>query len=587
MKLSKYILASLILSLVLHLFILYVLSGIGILPPLMASEDEHTFYPVEVVLRQILPEIDTKEKEEQESDEGESKKGMEQAKKMLDKGYAEPSIAELFDEEKLIAPLPQPTVKYAGLDTAEIKPDIPSPKTEILASAPRPEIIQIDAAKLPANSNLDRKMIAKVERMDVSDLKLPSLLPHGPSISGEGASYNVRMIFSPTSFGGPGSVPDDAIGTPGNVSDGLGGQLLMPSDPNADLSKLNPDSGKIVSFEDYVDVKVDVMEDSMSGGGFFRAVITANEKCDTIREIPKDVIMIIDRSSSISPKKFSAFKKAAVNSLDYLNSRDRFNVVTFTDKALAFSKECVGADSKNRNNARDFIEHIVRGGTTSVFDGLNPFVQNTNRSSRPLNIFLLTDGISTVNIYRDDEFLRNITGINPGHISIFPFCAGRDANRELLDFLGFLNRGQSLHVASLDDVDNRLTQFIVNHSSLLIRDIEYMAPNSLVREIYPKKLQHLYRGAAVEIYGCYGPGDSELVLRVIGYDSGDVRRDVMFRKKISECDKTTDPIDKLWAAKKIIHLLSDKTLTVSAAEKKKYDNEINNLKNRFNLAVPY
>ena len=583
---SKYIVVSLMLSMALHLMFIFMLASFGVLPTVASYGPESAeLVPIDIALLPPQEELERQEPEEAKRD-GE---GMKEAGKLLDRGFADPAIAEIFDRNKLTAPLPKPTVSFAGLRTDDIKPDIPAPKAEVLATAPRPKIIEIDAAKLPANSSPSRKTIAKVERIDVSEIKLPSLLPHGPSVTGQGASYNVKMMFNPGTLPGPGQI--DGIGTDGgNGLPGPGVQPgLMPGGFSSGLPKIDGGSGGIVSFEEFVDVDVVVMDDSLTGGGFFKATIKANEKCDAVREISKDVIIIIDRSSSISPKKFAAFREAASNSLEYLNARDRFNVVTFTDKPLAFAPECIPANPQNISAARKFISRLARGGTTSVFDGIMPFVNSSKSGSngRPMNIFMLTDGISTVNIFNDDDFLRSVTRMNPGNVSIFSFCAGKDANRDLLDFMGFLNRGQSFHSSSIDNVSDNLIGFIANHSSLLIRDIEYMADESLVNEIYPRKLQHLYRGSDVEILGHYGAGDTELILRIIGYDSNGIRRDVMFRRAVSECRQATAEIDKEWAAKKIMNLLATKAIAISPDEIARCEAEIRRLKARFDLAVPY
>ena len=605
MKLSKYILISMVLSLLLHLLLLVTLAEVGIIQPGVGcvEADDKT---IDITLVPVTRDESKPEKPDDATPDEDGAKGN-SAGELLNKGYAEPEVKELFDEQKLTSPLPAPKINFAGLKTSEIKPELPAPRTAVEPTAPRPEIISVDIAALPTNSNLNRVTIPKVERMDVPDVKLPSLLPHGPTVTGQGASYNVSMMFTPGEFRAPNiSIDDKGDGT-GNGKGDIAGSLvdtgLMPPPgdlPSPDImaDSADADGGVIVSFEEFVDISVVVKEDTMTSGGFFMASIKANEKSDAVREIPKDIVIIIDRSSSISPKKFSAFRDAAMQSLEYLNSNDRFNVVTFTDKPVSFAKGCIRATDENRSAARHFINSLTRGGTTSVFNGIQPYVKATVpvddvtgridiRRARPLNIFLLSDGISTVNIYKDDDFLRSITGFNPGNVSIFPFCAGTEANRDLLDFLGFLNRGQSFHAKRLEDVKDNLRGFITNHSSLLIRDIEYMADKNIVKEIFPKKLQHLYRGSDVRIFGCYGPGDTEIVLRVVGYDCNNTRRDVMFRRTIAECEHTDRAIDVEWAAKKIIHLLADKTLAVSPLEKARLDAEINRIKAKFNLAVPY
>ena len=601
MKVSKYILISMVLSLLLHLLLLLTLAEVGIVQSGIADVTAIDDGPIDITILP-MPKSEPEPETPDENTADNSSEHVGNASELLNKGYADPEVKEIFEKQKLTAPLPSPKINFAGLKTSEIKPDLPTPQAAVEASAPRPEIVAIDIAALPKNSNLNRVTIPKVERIDVPDVKLPSLLPPGPVVTGQGASYNVSMMFTPGDFGAPNISLGENDGGDGQGGGGGSGKNIdlgpMPPQGDTPSPDVEVDNSVIVSFEEFVDIKVIVKEDTMTGGGYFMASIKANEKADAVREIPKDIVIILDRSSSITPKKFSSFREAAVNSLEYLNTRDRFNVVTFTDKPVSFSQACIPATDANRAAARRFINGLSRGGTTSVFDGIQPYVKATVpvdnvtgridiRRARPLNIFLLTDGISTVNIYKDDDFLRKITGFNPGNVSIFAFCAGADANRDLLDFLGFLNRGQSFHARQLEDVKKNLRGFITNHSSLLIRDIEYMADKGIVKEIYSKKLQHLYRGSDVKIFGCYGPNDTEIVLRVVGYDCNNTRRDVMFRRTIADCEHTDKPIDMEWAAKKIIHLLADKTLAVSPQEKSRYDAEINRIKAKFNLAVPY
>ena len=197
----------------------------------------------------------------------------------------------------------------------------------------------------------------------------------------------------------------------------------------------------------------------------------------------KDTLFIIDRSSSISPGKFTEFKTAVLFALDYLNPGDRFDIGSFSDRPFTLSRQCIPATAGNLELGREYVRKLTRGGMTDVFAGIQPFVKSGGTdTTRPLNIFLLTDGVSTVkNIYKGDVFLRSITGINPGNVSIFPFSAGKEANRELLDFLGFLNRGYSAHAETLPEVRASLAKFISNLSGLLIMDVQYMAPATLSR----------------------------------------------------------------------------------------------------------
>ena len=594
MKISKYVLLSLILSLVLHILLMMSLSEVVITPPLARLETyDDANVPIAINLQTIIrqPELEKPKprKDGKNTIEKNTPDGLNSPRDLIKQGYMEKAVNNVLEKDKLTVPMPKPKLQFSGLSTGTIKPDIPAPRAEIHASAPRPKIIEIDASTLPPAARVNRKLTPKVERIDVPNVKLPSLLPHGPVVKGEGASYNVSMKFSQPSFGSPGVIPEDAPPTtPTNIVDSLINTLVPRVPDPQNLEHILNQNTPTVSFEEFVDLSIVVKDDPLTGGGFFMASIKANEKCESVRDISKDVIIIIDRSSSISPNKFQAFKNAAASALESLNPQDSFNIGSFTDKPFSMSRSFLQATPENLKAAHQFISKLMRGGTTSVFEGLRPFVlQRPQEPGRPLNIFLLTDGISTVNIYSDEDFLRTITGINPGHVSIFTFSAGNNANRDLLDFLSFLNRGNSLHSRNLYDTQKRLTSFITDHSDILIRDIEYLAPMSLIREIYPKKLQHLYRGSEVRLYGKYSANDTEIIFKVVGYDSNNTRRDVIFRKDIADCQHTDEDLASGWAAKKIIHLLADKTISVNPAEKKLYENEIRKLSSLYGLAIPY
>ena len=75
--------------------------------------------------------------------------------------------------------------------------------------------------------------------------------------------------------------------------------------------------------------------------------------------------------------------------------------------------------------------------------------------------------------------------------------------------------------------------------------------------------------------------------KVVGYDADNTRRDVIFRKPLAECQHTNEDLASGWAAKKIIHLLADKTISINPTEKRLYESEIRKLSSIYGLAIPY
>lgn len=577
MKLSNYITASFGLSLLVHIILMLSLAEVKIASPLPFSGDRPKKPTRITIWTSMRPEMPRPKKASGKSDD--KRTGLAERTQ----AESERAIREIFEKEHLSRPAPPATARFSGIEKARITPKLPTPPNAKKATAPRPEIVEIDTARLPAERIGKRAVVPMAKRENVPVMNLPSLLPEGPLTEGAGPTYDVGIRFSAPKFASPDIIPEDAKqeGTGAGYIPGSAGML-----DGAGMSGGKASDIKTVPFDQFVNTRMYVKDSP--DGGYFMLQISANEKSESVREIAKDIMIIIDRSSSIPYKKFRAFKEAAMASLDYLTAGDRFNIVTFTDKPHVFATGYVPASRENRDKARRFIDRLAKGGMTNLFDGLYPFVKNTNaKDGRPLNIFLLTDGISTVNIYKDDDFIRMVTDINPGHVSIFPFCAGDESNQELLDFIGFLNRGKCSHADNAPDISGNLVKFITEHCNLLIRDLEYIAEGNIADAVYPRKLQHLYRGGNVTLYGKYNRDDKEIVITLVGKDHANTNRDIVLRFNLQNCRRTDAPIDKQWAATKILHLVADRTLSTDPAEKTKYTNEIKRLAMRFNLSVPY
>ncbi len=595
MKLSGYMLVSLALSLALHLMLMLALSRLAFPPP------RHAVSPAEKARRvPTMQTIDLRDlaKPALSPDDYLKNKATAEIRAELAE-IGEQAVREIFEQEKLLAPKPPPSLRFAGVDKAILTPKLPNAEPPRLATAPRPEIIAIDFNDLPPARQAVRRddLIPGVERLDVPDLHLPSLLPHGPLTAATGATYDVGIKLGPNpKFGVPEGLGDEDLttataedlaallkkgGLPGGVDrqdDDLG---LKPLDDAGLKQPPKP-------FDTFVTVTVTVWEDRQKGGGYFKIAITPNRTSDALRDIAKDTLIIIDHSTSIDVNKLRQFKTAAIEALSYLNRRDRFNIVGFNERPQQLFPDFTPLTDDTLAAARNYIASLFRGGMTDVFGGIAPFVQKSNRDpERPLNLFLLTDGKSTVNIYREDDFIRRIVGMNPGNVSIYPFSAGQDANRQLLDFLGYLNRGYNYHVPDLKQFKNQLLSYIGDHSSLIIRDLQYMVEGQVGSQIFPKRLPHLYRQETLEILGHYGPQDEELVFTLAGKDAeGDVR-DLVFRRKYRDCQTATEELPIHWAAKKIFHLIAQKTLSENPQERTRLDQEIQQLGLDFKLYIPY
>ena len=502
---------------------------------------------------------------------------------------AHTKVKEVFKEQNLI-PKPKPKLELTGLGRSMDAPKKKSPPPRP-AAAPRPEIISVKAEDLSLKRRAMREpseLIPRVKRKNVDARHIPSLVTADEYQSAVGPTLGAGMRLSLPARGALelGALPPLRDRKRTAEEEGrrsafrpVAGLPMLPRETTKGRRRQQVDE-----LDSLLTVTMEAQREP-GGGGTFRVNIAPNPKSDLLHPISKDVLFLIDSSTSISPRKLEHFKAAVLESLQYLNRQDRFNVVTFKDRPHKLFQRYTQVADRTLDQARTFLRSMVRGGMTDVYGGLAPFVGTTERATeRPLIIFLMTDGKSTVKNKLDNEtIIRQIVRINQAHVSIYTFSAGESANRFLLDFLAYSNRGASLHEEQLKDFKGLLVRFINEHSDLIVADLEYQLSGGTEGTIYPRNLPHLYRGETLSVYGRFPAGAEEIAIQIVGKDAHGRLEELIYRGNIRKALQSEVNLSLDWAAQKIFHLISKRTLSPS----KEINDEIRRLARRYKLYVPY
>ncbi|MBT3380459.1 MAG: VWA domain-containing protein [Lentisphaerae bacterium] len=584
MKKTFYVVASAVLSLLLHVFVLRAADRLQV----------SVFQPREAEKKPRRIELNTRNLRDQVFKPRTVKQQSEVTIKELRETIKNSKKIEKVFEANNLVEKPKPKLRLADLGRNMLKPKLPTAPAPMAATAPRPKIVEIDAQGLSAERlSIKRQLHAKVARTDVSAEQLPSLLPHGPLTTGSGKTWDVGMKLGGLPGVGSlqlGGLPGQGILDRMTVEEarrrGFGSLAEAPDLPSIGTKAARGRSHQVKELDTLVSVTMTVHEER-TGGGFFRIDIAPNERSERLRPIPKDILFVVDCSASISGAKLEQFKAGIDGALPYLTKRDRFNIISFKDKANKCFPDFVPVKEESIAAAQQYAKQLSRGGMTDVFAGLMPAVDvddDATRKERPLNVFLMSDGKSTVSgSLANEELIRRIVKMNRAHVSIYSFSAGKSANLFLLDFLAYHNRGLSLHESKLADFRGELVEYISSHASLIVADLEYLAPEELRAEIFPKRLPHLYRGEALSIYGRFPPATEEIVISIVGRDASGDLEELIFRGKVAESEKASARLTLDWAAQKVFHLIGLRTLEPSP----RLDQEVRELAQKYNLFVPY
>ena len=107
-----------------------------------------------------------------------------------------------------------------------------------------------------------------------------------------------------------------------------------------------------------------------------------------------DMIIVLDRSGSMSEAKKMPYAKAAIrNVLSRLNENDRFALISFANNAIIHSP-LIPVGSAKREYLNGMVNSIVSSGGTNMGDGLNAAlrIMSNNDSERAKKVLLLSDG---------------------------------------------------------------------------------------------------------------------------------------------------------------------------------------------------
>ncbi len=338
-------------------------------------------------------------------------------------------------------------------------------------------------------------------------------------------------------------------------------------------------------IDSFLDVILSIYKDPGSNSSYYEIQITTRDKAATVPYIPKDVLLLVDSSASIKFEKLKEFKKGVIQSLAYLNEKDKFNIVAFRDHPRPLFDEFKANNMMHKIEAEEFIGKLQYSGKTDVYSGLAPYVSlKRDEETRPFIIYLISDGQTTTGFkFENNELIRRIIDKNTSNASIFTFSSGSKTNRFLMDFLSFNNRGVSAHSRQVTDSHQELVKFISSLSDIIVSNLNYNISDNLQGEVYPKNLPRLYRNHPLKLYGKMDDSIKEIAIQVVGRSKNGKKEELIAKLNISDASAGTYEIADSWALQKIYYLINNsimkRTLDLNTS--------IKHLSQKFNIDIPY
>jgi len=208
--------------------------------------------------------------------------------------------------------------------------------------------------------------------------------------------------------------------------------------------------------------------------------------------LPRELILVIDNSGSMSGASMEQAIEAADRALARLRPGDRFNVVRFDDTFDLLFPEAVPAQPGNVARARSFVRALTADGGTEMLPALRAALAGSAPAGFLRQVVLATDAA----VDNEDEIIRAIEA-DRGEARLFPVGIGSAPNGHFLRKAAETGRGTQTVIRNVEEVAEVMDRLLAKLDRPAMRDIELDWPG--VADVYPARVPDLYQGEVLMV----------------------------------------------------------------------------------------
>ncbi|KAF4023983.1 hypothetical protein G4228_015868 [Cervus hanglu yarkandensis] len=228
-----------------------------------------------------------------------------------------------------------------------------------------------------------------------------------------------------------------------------------------------------------------------------------------LRKLNKNVVFVIDISTSMEGQKVKQTKEALHKILGDLRPGDHFDLVLFGSAVQSWKGSLVQASSANLEAARNFVKQFSLAGATNLNGGLLTGIEILNKaqqshpelSNHASILIMLTDGEPTEGVTDRTQILKNVRDAIKGRFPLYNLGFGRDVDLNFLEVMSLENNGRVQRIYEDHDATQQLQGFYEQVANPLLRDVELLYPREAVSDLTQHRHKQYYEGSEIMVAG--------------------------------------------------------------------------------------
>ncbi len=205
--------------------------------------------------------------------------------------------------------------------------------------------------------------------------------------------------------------------------------------------------------------------------------------------MPREVILIIDTSGSMSGERIRQAQKSLVYALQQLQPEDRFNVLEFNSRYRLLYRQMMPASFANIEDASDWVNDLVADGGTEMLPVIEDALSLPTDPAYLRQVIFVTDG----SVSNEQAVLQMIQR-RLHRARLFTVGIGAAPNNYLLSKAAEIGRGTFTYIGNASEVSTRMAALFDKLEKPVLTDLQIDWPVGVEVEAWPDKLPDLYVG---------------------------------------------------------------------------------------------